>query len=63
MRLVANSAVLGHRLVVVDEGTTFFHVTGEAGLIGTILDELLRRVTVNIVAGGAGHLPFNNRMV
>lgn len=51
MRVVADGAIFSHRLVVMDERTAFLRVAHVAGLVDTVLLQLLRTSrAVRIVA-------------
>ena len=60
---MADTTVLGHRLMVVHEGAAFLHVAGVASLVGAGLDQLFRVVAVDVMTRGTGHLAFDDRMV
>lgn len=63
VRVVADSAVLGYRLVVVDERTTFFHVAGITSLVDAAPGKLfLTGRSMRAMAIGAAHLSFAYRM-
>ena len=62
MRLVAYGAIFGHRLVVVYEGPALFHVALVAGLDYAASLHLLRVVPVHVMAVGAAHLAFKDRV-
>lgn len=53
MRVMADAAVFRHWLVVVHKRTTLFHVAGIAGVVGAALDQGLRIVAMDVVAGRA----------
>ena len=60
--VVADRAVLGHRLVVVHERSALFHVAGVAGFVDAAFDQLLRIVAVWVMAVRTGNLAFLDRM-
>ena len=61
--LVANAAILGNRLMVMDERAAFFHVAGVARLVSAALGQMFWIVAMHIVTRRAVHFAFNNRMV
>ena len=64
VRHVAVAAIVVYRLVVMNKGTALLHVTRVAGLYNAIsLDKLGPGRAMHVVAVGAGHLPFEYRMV
>src|SRR6185312_183552 len=64
VRVVAVRAVLAHRLVVVHERAALLHVARVAGVVdGVALHERGPGRAVRVVAVGARHLPFGDRMV
>src|SRR4051812_31583144 len=64
VRVVANGAVLLHRLVRAHEGPALLHVAAVASLVDAVLDErLLARRAVCVVAVGARDLALAHRMV
>src|SRR6185503_6325609 len=63
VRLVADAAVFLHRWMAVHERPALLHVAGVAGLGRAIARQLLRIAAMHVMAGGARHLPFGDRMV
>ena len=63
VRLVADRTILRNGLMVMHEGAALLHVAGVARLVGAGLDQLLGIVAVHRVAGRAGHLAFDDRVV
>lgn len=60
--VVTNAAVLGHRLVVMHEGSALLQVTGVAGFNHTGFDHLLRIVAVGVVAVRTADFAFQYRV-
>ena len=57
------TAILGHRLVIPEERTAFFHVAGVAGFNHGVAGHHLRPGrAVRVVTVGAGHLAFDDRV-
>lgn len=49
MRVVADAAVFGNRLMVMNKGAAFFHVTGIASLVHSASDHLFGIVAMHVV--------------
>ena len=62
VRVVADAAILGHRLVVMHERTTLLQVAGVAGFNHAGFDHLFRIVAVGVVAVRAADLAFEYRV-
>src|SRR4051812_6100932 len=63
VRVVADGAVLLHRLVRTHERPALLHVAGVAGVVDVIAHQhLLAGAAVSVVAVGADHLAFQGRM-
>ena len=64
MWVVAVGAVLGHRLMLVHKGAAFLGVAGVAGGVGAVtLGQFGAGRAVHVVAVGAAHLAFGNRVM
>jgi len=64
VRIVAIGAVLRDRLVLPQERSPVFGVTGRAGFRDGVLDQLRRRRrAMRRMAGGTGHFSFAQRMM
>lgn len=64
VRVVADSAILGNRLMIVDEGAALFHVARIAGLVDAASGKLLlTRRSMRAMTIGTAHLSFANRVV
>ena len=64
MWIVTVGAVIIDRFVTMHKGTAFFHMAGVAGFIDAIaLHEFRSNRTMRIMAIGAGHLAFGNRVM
>lgn len=63
VRVVANRAIFGHRLVVMHERPALLHMAGVAGIVDAIaLHHLWSDRTVRIMAIGTSHFPFGDGM-